>query len=196
MTHVTDTKGGPMVTAPAISRTTFLQRIVGASMLDVATYEEVEADPGATRQAIAVVLLSSASAGVGVGGFSVGALPAIAIYTVMALMGWAAWCVVIYQVGVHLLPDTDTRADVGELLRTVGFATAPGVLRLAGVVPGLATPMLAITAVWMLAAMIVAVRQALDYRATSRAILVCVVGWVFALAFVFLFGVLFAPRLS
>ena len=118
------------------------------------------------------------------------------LFPVIALTAWVAWSVVVYQVGVRLLPDVETRADVGELLRTIGFATAPGLLRVFGVLPGWTTPVLVITAVWMLAAMIVAVRQALDYRSTGRAAAVCVLGWLFAIAFVFLFGALFAPHLS
>ena len=71
------------------------------------------------------------------------------------------------------MPEPQTRADVGELLRTIGFASAPGMLRVFGIVPGATIPAFAITAVWMLAAMIVAVRQALDYQSTSRAVAVC-----------------------
>jgi hypothetical protein len=185
-----------MATAIAIKRSTFGQRLVGAAMLNAATYEELEADPLATRQAMGVVLLSSVSAGLGARGFGVHGLTAVVFFAAVALMAWVAWSLVIYQVGVRLLPVAETRADLGELLRTIGFATAPGILRVGGAVPGWTTPVMAITAVWMLAAMIVAVRQALDYGSTRRAVMVCVLGWLFAIGFVFLFGVLFTTRLS
>ena len=185
-----------MATAVGVKRSTFVQRLVGASMLNAATYEELEADPRATMQALVVVLLSSVSAGLGARGFGAHGMSTIGFFAIVALMAWVAWSVVIYQVGVRLLPSADTRTDVGELLRTIGFATAPGILRVFGIVPRLTTAVMIITAVWMLAAMIVAVRQALDYGTTRRAVLVCVLGWVFAVAFVFLFGLLFAPRLS
>jgi hypothetical protein len=185
-----------MATASVIKRSTFSQRLVGASMLNAAIYEEVEADPGATRQALAVVLLSSVAAGLGARGFGAHGLASIVFFAAVALMAWVAWSLVIYQVGVRLLPEAHTRADLGELLRTIGFATAPGILRVAGVVPRLTTVVMVITAVWMLAAMIVGVRQALDFGSTRRAVLVCVVGWLFAIGFVFLFGVLFGTRLS
>ena len=82
-------------------------------------------------------------------------------------MAWAAWALLTYQIGVKLMPEPETRADVGELLRTIGFSAAPGMLRIFGIVPGAAIPAFAITAVWMLVAMIVAVRQALDYKSTG-----------------------------
>jgi hypothetical protein len=185
-----------MATATVSTKRTFVQRLVGASMLNAATYEELEADPRATTQALVVVLLSSVSAGLGARGLGAHGFSTIGFFAVLALMAWVAWSVVIYQVGVRLLPAADTRADVGELLRTIGFATAPGILRVFGVVPGLTTPVLVITALWMLAAMIVAVRQALDYASTRRAVMVCILGWLFAIAFVFIFGALFTTRLS
>jgi hypothetical protein len=185
-----------MGTATAVKRSSFVHRVVGALLLDAATYEELEADPHATSQAAIVVLLSSAAAAFAASGFGAQGFAAVMLFPVVALMAWVAWSVVMYQVGVRLLPDLNTHADIGELLRTIGFATAPGLLRVFGVLPGWTTPVLAITAVWMLAAMIVAVRQALDYRSTRRAVAVCLLGWLFAVAFVFLFGVLFAPHLS
>ena len=81
-------------------------------------------------------------------------------------------------------------------MRTTGFASAPGVFRILGVIPGLAVPVLVIATVWMIAAMVVAVRQALDYRTTGRAVAVCLLGWTFAVGFAVLFGVFFGPRLS
>ena len=109
-------------------------------------------------------------------------------------MAWAAWSLVTSRSGSRILPDTNTRADVGELLRTIGFATAPGILRIFALVPGLSVAVFVISAVWMLAAMIVAVRQALDFTSTRRAVAVCGLGWLFAIGFAVLFGVFFGPR--
>jgi hypothetical protein len=81
-----------------------------------------------------------------------------------------------------VLPEPQTRADLGELLRTLGFSSAPGVIRVAGIIAPLAPVVAAIAALWMIAAMVVAVRQALDYSSTSRAVGVCVLGFVIQLA--------------
>jgi hypothetical protein len=100
---------------------------------------------------------------------------------------------VTYYVGTRLLPQSQTRADAGQLLRTIGFAASPGLLRVIGIVPGLAVPVFVLTAFWMLAAMIVAVRQALDYSSTRRALAVCAAGWLLSLVIAMVIGLIFAP---
>ena len=185
-----------MAISAAVVRSSFLHRAVGAAALRPSVFEEVEADRGATAQACAVVLLSSVAAGVGARGFGSAGLAAVGFFSVVALLSWVAWSLVTFEIGVRLLPDDRTRADLGELMRTTGFAAAPGVLRVLGVIPVLAVPALVISSVWMLAAMVVAVRQALDYRTTGRALAVCLLGWTFAVGFAVLFGVFFGPRLS
>jgi hypothetical protein len=175
---------------------TFLQRLIGAMVLRAETYEEVEADQRANGQALAVVLLSSMAAGLGARGFGTRDAGDVAFFCAVAFITWVAWALVVYEIGVHILPGTRTRADVGELLRTTGFATAPGLIRVVGVLPGLTVAGFAVAALWMLVAMVVAVRQALDYTSTRRAIAVCVVGWVLAITLAVLFGVLFGPEVS
>src|SRR5438128_3078700 len=157
-------------------RTSFVIRLIGAMALDPVVYEEIEADRSATAQALVVVVLSSLSAGIGARAYTNGSAGSVLFVSGLALLAWLTWAVVTFQIGARLMPEPQTRSDVGELLRTIGFSAAPGMLRVFGVVPGAAIPAFAITAVWMLAAMIVAVRQALDYRSTWRAIAVCVLG--------------------
>jgi hypothetical protein len=174
----------------------FLQRLIGAALLDTATYEDVEADKAATIQAFATVILSSAAAGVGVRGLGAQTLPTIAFVRSIALLTWAAWALVTFEIGVRLMPQPQTRSNVAELLRTLGFATAPGCLRVLGVVPGATIPVFALTALWMLAATVVAVRQALDYRSTARAVAVCALGWVLAIGIAIALGLAFGPTLA
>ena len=173
----------------------FLQRLVGAAALDPAIYEDVEADRSATAQAFAVVLLASLAGGIGAGGLSGGPVN-VAFFSMVSLLSWAGWALVTYTIGAHLLPEPQTRADVGELLRTIGFAATPGFLSVLAIMTPLAKPVFAVTSVWMLVAMVVAVRQALDYTSTARAVAVCVIGWVLAIAFAVMFGLLFAPTVS
>ena len=150
-------------------------RMIRAAKLDVQLYEEVEADRGAMGQATTVVVLSAVAAGVGNGG---GGLIAIVVGTIAALVAWYVWAFLTYFIGTRLLPEPQTRADHGELLRTIGFSSTPGVLRVFGIIPGLMSPVFLVTGVWMLVAMIIAVRQALDYSSTLRAVGVCLIGWV------------------
>ena len=151
-------------------------RMIRAAKLDVQLYGEVEADSGAMHQAMTVVVLSAVAAGIG--NIADGGLPGIVIGTLGALVGWYVWAFLTYFIGTRLLPEPDTRADHGELLRTIGFASAPGLIRVFGIVPGFTTFVFAVAGVWMLVAMVIAVRQALDYKSTWRAIGVCAVGWI------------------
>ena len=179
--------------------TTFPHRLLGASVLDVDTYEEVEADRGATAQALVVVLASSLAGGIGSTGFSASGaplVPGVIFWSAVTLMAWAAWALLVFEIGGRLLPEPETRVDVGELLRTIGFSSAPGMLRVFGVVPMLALPVFALTTLWMLVAMIVAVRQALDYQSTARAIGVCALGLAFAVLIAFALGFFFGPTVS
>ena len=149
------------------------ERMIGAARLDVHTYEEVEADPSTMGQAMWVVVVSSLAAGIGSGAGMTG----LVVGSVAALAGWFVWAFVTYYLGTKLLPEPQTEADIGQLLRTTGFAASPGLLRVLGIVPLLGILVVAIANIWMLVSMVVAVRQALDYTSTLRAVGVCLIGW-------------------
>ena len=153
----------------------WFQRMWRASLLDSEVYEEVEADRSATAQATAVVVLSSAAAALG--SFENHGAGGIVWFTAAAVAGWYVWAFVAYAIGTRLLPGPDTQADHGELLRTIGFSSAPGILRIFALIEPLAAPIFAICTLWMLIAMVVAVRQALDYTGTGRAVAVCALGF-------------------
>jgi hypothetical protein len=174
----------------------YLQRLIGAMSLDAAIYEEVEADRSSTGQALATVLLSSIAAGVGSRGIEAVSITGIIFISTISLVAWVAWALLTFEIGGRLMPEPQTRVDAGELLRTIGFASTPGMLRVLGVIPGATVPVFAATAVWMLLATIVAVRQALDYRSTLRAVAVCVFGWALAIAVAVVLGLFFGPTLS
>ncbi len=153
----------------------FQRRVIRASLLDAKIYEEVEADSGAGAQALAVVVLSAVAAGIG--SIANSGLAGIFWHTLVAVIGWYVWAYVTYWIGTRLLPSSETVADHGELLRTIGFSSAPGILRIFMLVPLLASPVLVLSSLWMLVAMVVAVRQALDYSGTWRAVAVCSIGF-------------------
>lgn len=155
----------------------FQQRVVGAISLRAATYEDVEHDHGATGQAAVLVILVSLTTSVSwyFGLWEVGWILRGALH---ALVAWLIGALALWLIGTRLLPGRRTEADLGQLLRTVGFAQAPGLFGLLVVVPvlGLFVPFL--VAVWIIAATFVAVRQALDYDDTFRAIMVCLLAWL------------------
>nr|HID58741.1 hypothetical protein [Desulfobacterales bacterium] len=155
--------------------TSLKDRIIRAAKLDVHLYEEVEADTEATGQAMGVVVLSSIAGGVG--SIGTGGLGGVLMGTIAALTGWCIWAYLTYLIGTKLLPEPQTKADYGELLRTIGFSSSPGLVRVLGIIPGLAGLVFLVASVWMLVAMVIAVRQALDYQSTLRAVGVCIIGW-------------------
>ncbi len=152
-------------------------RMLRAAKLDPQLYEEVEADQGAMGQAVTVVVLSSVAAGIGSLGYG-GGLSGIVTGTIAALLGWYIWAFLTYFIGTRLLPEPNTKADYGELLRTIGFSSTPGLIRIFGIIPGITGLVFSVAGVWMLVAMVIAVRQALDYESTWRALGVCAIGWV------------------
>lgn len=160
----------------------FVRRVIGAALLDAHAYEEVEHDRSATLAAGVVVGASAVAAGVGA--IHNHGVSGILWSTLAAFVGWHLWAFTTLLIGTRLLPHANTTADHGQLLRTIGFSSAPGILRVVGMVEPLAGPVFLLTGAWMLVAMVVAVRQALDYRAptgarggTGRAIAVCALGF-------------------
>jgi hypothetical protein len=159
--------------------------MIGAAKLDVHTYEEVEADTAAMGQSMGVVVLSSIAAGIGSGSGITG----LVVGSLAALIGWFVWALVTYLIGTKMLPEPQTEADVGQLLRTTGFSASPGLLRVFGVVPVLGMFAVAVANIWMLVSMVVAVRQALDYNSTGRAVGVCLIGWLALVLITMVLGV-------
>jgi hypothetical protein len=158
--------------------TGFIERILRAAKLDVQFYEEVEADKGALPQAMGVVILSSIAAGLGGMGMGASGAGVILIGIIASLGGWYVWAFLTYFIGTKFLPEPQTQADLGELLRTIGFSSSPGLIRILGIIPGLGAIVFSAASIWMLIAMVIAVRQALDYKSTWRAAGVCLIGWV------------------
>jgi len=154
---------------------TFVKRVYLSAKLNSEIYEELEADREALGQAMAVVVLSSLAAGAG--SLRQIGMNGVFLGTLSALVGWMIWAYLAFVIGTKLLPEPQTRSNYGELLRTIGFASSPGIIRVLGMFPGLTLISILAAEVWMLAAMIVAVRQALDYSSTWRAVLVCLIGW-------------------
>ena len=153
-----------------------VDRMIRASRLDVQIFEEVEADTSATRQALSVVFLVALATGIA----SIGSLGLLGllVVVVVAVVGWAIWAWIIYFIGTKILPEHETHADWGQLARSLGFAQSPGVLRVFGVVPGVGGIIFLVVSVWMLVSMVIAVRQALDYTSTLRAIGVVLLGFI------------------
>ena len=158
-----------------------MERAIGAAKLDAAVYEEVEHDPSAMGQAVTIVVVVAIAAGIGAATNGIGA---IILGVVLSLVGWCLWAAITWLIGTRLFGTPQTEADFGQLFRTLGFAATPGVLQIFGIIPVIGMIVGLASAIWQLATMVVAVRQALDYDSTGRAIAVCLVGFVVYMAFI------------
>lgn len=185
-------------TASALSKgmTLFLKRFMGVLVLDSSTFEEIEADREAAMQSVVVVLLVCLAGGfaalglglVGVAGFVTGA--------VLSLGAWLVWAAVITTFGTLALPEQKTKTDLGEILRVLGFAAAPAIFIAFAAMQAIAAPTLTIVTAWTIAAAVIGVRQALDYRSTSRALVVCVVALLLSFGVVWSALMMFSRNVS
>ena len=174
----------------------FFRRFIGALTLDAMAFEDIEADRHAAMQSVIVVLLTCLSAGVGAIGLGLTGAAGFVSGAVMALGGWLVWVAVIKAVGTMTFPEPETHSSLPELLRTLGFASAPGVF-LGFAAMREAAPFVGVAVLlWMLAATVLAMRQALDYHSTVRAIGVCVWSMLVALAALATVGWLMSARVS
>ncbi len=150
-----------------------IQRMVRASSLDVSVYEEVEHDQSATMQAFQVMVLVSILAGIGQG-IGSGGISGLLLGVLGSLAGWALWSFLTYMIGTRIFSGT---ATYGELLRTIGFANAPGVFLIFSFIPLIGGLIVITVAIWTLISGVLAVRQALDIS-TVNAIITCGIGWL------------------
>lgn len=169
--------------------TLYLYRLLGAMTLDDDMYEGIEGDRGVAWQAVLTVVLASVAAGLGASAWTSVHATTFLTLTGVALATWIAWAVLTCEIGLRVWPEPTTRTNLGELLRTVGFAAAPGLLQVFALLPRMALPVFVLTALWMFAAMVVAVQHALDYRSFWHAIAVCVVAGMLCVGVAFLIGV-------
>jgi Yip1 domain len=167
----------------------FQDRVMGAIRLQASTFEEIERDPTAVSQA-ALVVLGASLAGV-IGTIRYGFFGGVALASVVfAFIGWIVSSAVVWLVGTRLLPGKNTEADFQQVLRVVGFAQAPGLFVVLGILPFLGWLVRFVVWIWTLVALVIAVRQVLDYDDTLKAVLVCVVAWIIMITATLIVGFL------
>jgi len=159
----------------------FLNRFFRAAKLDVSLYQEIVEDPRTLNQALIVVFIYSMAAAYGTFGRTGATGTNIGMIT--TLLGWYVWAFSTYIVGVRILPEAKTQPDRKALMRVLGFASAPGILRVLGFIPGLGIAVLLAATGLMVAAATVGVKQALNYESTARALGVCIIGLIISAVF-------------
>ena len=154
---------------------TFGERVVGALQADVATLREIEADPSAMGQAIAVIVLAGVAALIG--NIFRGSLGGAISSLIIAVIGYAVWSVLIVLIGTKLMPEPTTKADFAEAFRVISFSAAPGFFNVLAIIPFLGPLISWVLHLWMIIIGVVAVREVLDYSNTARAIIVCLIAF-------------------
>jgi hypothetical protein len=153
----------------------FFTRIYRSVKIDPEVFNEVQKDKNATISAALVVILSSSAAGIGA--TSLGASNFI-LAPIFSLISWFVWAYIVYFVGVKLFPETKTKTTQFALLRAIGFSSAPGIIRIFGFNEDLMTVTFIGSAFWMLACMVVAVKETLYYKSLWKAFGVVIISWL------------------
>ncbi len=154
-------------------------RFYRAAKLDVTFYQEIAAEPALLNQAWITVLIYAMLSSWG--SFARAGAVGSNIGMVSALIGWYIWVFSSYFVGTRFLnekPMNVERSDRKTVIRAMGFACAPGAVRLLGIIPGLGMATLVLSSIWMIAAATIAVKVALNFESTARAAGVCIIGWI------------------
>ena len=176
--------------------TQFFRRFIGALVLDAGAFEDIEADRHASMQSVMVVLAVCAAGGIAAAGLGIAGAASFVSGAVMALGGWLVWVAVIAAVGTVTLAEPQTRSNVRELLRVLGYAAAPGVFIALAAMRSAAPIVMTIVALWMIASATIGVRQALDYRSTGRAVAVCALGCLLSVGVMAAVAALFSRTVS
>jgi hypothetical protein len=176
--------------------TLFGYRLMGAALLDRSVYEGIEADRSALAQAMATVVLASLAAGIGVTGWQGPDVGTVIVVAAAALVTWIAWAMLMLQIGGVMLRTAATRTSLAELMRTIGFAASPGLLQAFGAFPRVTVAVFVVSWIWMFAATVVAVRQALDFASTARTLLVCALAALVCLAAALVLSWFMGPALA
>ncbi len=173
----------------------FLMRFLGVLVLDPAAFEDIEADRRAAIQSAIVVATVCLSGGFAAAGLQM-AGAAFVSGALMALGAWLVWVVMIAALGPYALAEPQTKSDFPELLRVLGFAAAPGVFIALAAMRTVTPVVVVVVAIWMVAAAVLGLRQALDYRSTTRAAAVCVISWLLSFGVMAALATLFTRTVS
>ncbi len=173
-------------------------RMLRAARVESQLYEEVEADSGATGQALLVVVMASLSAGIGHGisGLMKGGAGGIGFFftnlvtgAIGSLIAWFIFSLLCFWLGTTLFKGPNTRSTLGELLRVLGFADSPALLNIFAFIPFIGPLIPFVTMIWTIIAAVVGVRQACDFT-TARAVGTVLVAAIIPLIILVLIGLM------
>ena len=159
----------------------FFDRLFRAAKLDVQLFDEVAADPKAMFQSMMAVFVYSAASAYG--GFGRAGVSGINFGMVVTVIGWYVWAFSTYFIAARILPEAQTGGDRKSVLRAMGFATAPGLIRLLALIPDLGGAVFMVASIWMIVASVVAIKRSLNFESNARPAAACIIGWIISAVF-------------
>ena len=149
--------------------TSYADRLLGALRLDARTYREVEQDSNANGQAALTIVLAALAAGIGVI-LSRDVVQNVLGVVLSSVLQWIIFSFVAYYVGASLFATGQTSVTPGQVLRTIGFAHAPKLFLVLGIIPILGWIVGLVVFIWFLAAAILAAARGVRvrYRSSDR----------------------------
>lgn len=152
-----------------------LDRIIRAIRLEPGLYREAADNEKLMSESLIIVV---AVALIGALGSVFGAdrpfMSFMADLSNSILFGWLLWSLVAYFVGTAFF---EGKASVNELLRAIGFASAPRILSLFAAIPCIGWLIAVIGFVLSLIATVIAIREAMRFD-TDKAIVTAVIGFI------------------
>ena len=181
---------GGTYTQPA-GRRSFTDRMVAAARLDRSAYEEVEHDRGATSQAAIVILVAAVAAAIGQADEGGNGLVAGLIG---GLLAWLVSSAFIYVAGTRIIPSDRVEADLGQVLRTQGFAAVPNLLLFVAAIPLFGGLVALAVGIWYLITRVIAIQAALE-SSLGRAVGIAIIAVILEFIVLGLIGLVFGVGL-
>lgn len=151
-------------------------RMLRVIKLDSSLFEEIIDDSTSQSQYAWVVAILAMATGFGM--FSQAGATAVNICLVTTFLSWYFWAFSVYFIGTYMFREVESKTDRKTIMRVMGFANAPGALRLLGVVPQTAPVVFLVTTIWMIAASVTGVKQAMHIRENSKVVVLCAGTWL------------------
>ena len=157
------------------------KRMQRAIMLDQTLFDEIVADPSIQGQSVWVVAIFAMTTAFGT--FSMISGTAVNIGLITTIITWYIWAFSVFYVGTRILGPMSEGSDRKTIMRVVAFASAPGVIRLLGVIPKITMIILAISSIWILIAAVMGLKKVFVQATTAKITMVCVGSWFAASLF-------------
>ena len=97
---------------------------------------------------------------------------------ITAIFSWFIWSLLIFVIGVKVFPEKETKVNFKKILIGVGYAHAPGILRILGFIPEMVIPIVLITQFWIFASLIIATKEMLNFKSNIKSLGVVLIAFL------------------